>query len=708
MSDKQQVLFEIYLENGQFKVKAKEAEQGLSDITNETKKGTKGFKDYLKAGLAMGAVALVVRKLFDFLKGTVKEASSLNETTNKFNVVFGKVKKTAKENTKVLQEMYGHSKQGAKEMLSGTGDLLTGLGMMQDKALDVSFEVAKLGTDLASFNDYAGGAAGAVDALTKGLLGEREAMKGLGIIINEEMLMNRLRAEGKDKLTGLALSQAKAEATLALAIEQSGNAIGDSQRSAHEYANVMRRVDARMKDIKASLGEELTPALGRLGVAFLDSSKEGNGFQIMMKGIVKATVQLIKGLTAVIRLMDWAASKGRKAGAESFIKDASEKQLELLKEINKKYEEEAKVFGITPLKLLTKKYEAGSEEAKAYILKLAQLDKDIKQAEKDALGFDEKADAILDDLTLSDIGIKPPDKEDDKPKPKSGSETGTPSGEPPKADVAKYYQDIGNISQAHIQKIKQEGQSALDNAKLVLAEKLGLKDQELEKHAEFLEAKKQIEEQSRQEEVIAEATAWQEKGAAAERYYRAKLGMESALWQGTSSIAAAGTALMNEQNKGLFKVGQMSALTNVAMNTAEGITAGYKWGPFIGSANAAMLLTLGAVQAKNIAKQKPPAPAKIKKPEIEVPTLPSYAVGAWRVPTDHIAQLHKDETILPKPFAKDYREKIENGGGMQPSINVYVQGDVIDKDGLFQVIHTAQKDLERRTGSTVYSRQSVY
>ena len=96
MSDKQQVLFEIYLENGQFKVKAKEAEQGLSDITNETKKGTKGFKDYLKAGLAMGAVALVVRKLFDFLKGTVKEASSLNETTNKFNVVFGKVKKTAK------------------------------------------------------------------------------------------------------------------------------------------------------------------------------------------------------------------------------------------------------------------------------------------------------------------------------------------------------------------------------------------------------------------------------------------------------------------------------------------------------------------------------------------------------------------------------------------------------------------------------------
>lgn len=51
----------------------------------------------------------------------------------------------------------------------------------------------------------------------------------------------------------------------------------------------------------------------------------------------------------------------------------------------------------------------------------------------------------------------------------------------------------------------------------------------------------------------------------------------------------------------------------------------------------------------------------------------SFAVGAWELPTDMVARVHKGETILPKTFAEDFRE---NGGslgsGTSGGINVYI------------------------------------
>lgn len=50
--------------------------------------------------------------------------------------------------------------------------------------------------------------------------------------------------------------------------------------------------------------------------------------------------------------------------------------------------------------------------------------------------------------------------------------------------------------------------------------------------------------------------------------------------------------------------------------------------------------------------------------------LPGLDKGAWSLPGDMVAQLHKGETVLPKPFAEDYRT---NGGGGGRGTTIIIQ-----------------------------------
>jgi len=273
--------------------------QNLDKKITKTGKSLKKFSTLAKVGavVAIGSFALAMRK-------AVKDASDLEETTNKFNVVFSDVQDSANEMAKVLVDSYGASKEGALDALSATGDLLTGMGLQQEKALELSFATAKLAEDLASFTNIEGGAERVTRALTSAYTGEREALKSVGIVISEKAVKDKLLLNGQENLTGSALLQAKAEATLALAIEQSGNAIGDKERSFDSFANVQKRIANRMTDISAELGKELLPELSKLGVLFLEVSGDGSVFMSALKGMLKIIINVAKGIAKIIGAVD--------------------------------------------------------------------------------------------------------------------------------------------------------------------------------------------------------------------------------------------------------------------------------------------------------------------------------------------------------------------------------------------------------------------
>ena len=91
----------------------------------------------------------------------------------------------ALQTAETFKKSFGLSSQAAMGLLADTGDLLVGFGFTEKEALNLSKQVNELAVDLASFTNFSGGADGASQALTKALLGEREAIKSLGIAITE-------------------------------------------------------------------------------------------------------------------------------------------------------------------------------------------------------------------------------------------------------------------------------------------------------------------------------------------------------------------------------------------------------------------------------------------------------------------------------------------------------------------------------------------
>lgn len=191
-------------------------------------------------------------------------ARDSEETRSKFGTVFSSISGDAASVAANLAANYGLSSTKSKQLLADTGDLLTGFGFTQDGALKMSEQVNRLAVDLASFTNYSGGAEGASAALTKALLGERESLKSLGIAISEENVNTKIKQMAAKGATFTSLRQAKAQATLALAYEQSKNAVGDFARTQQDLANQERITSARMQDLKEAFGRILLPVALKL------------------------------------------------------------------------------------------------------------------------------------------------------------------------------------------------------------------------------------------------------------------------------------------------------------------------------------------------------------------------------------------------------------------------------------------------------------
>lgn len=354
----------------------------------------------------------------------VKKASEAQETFAKFDTVFQDVLPEAAEDAKNLAKNFGLSELAAKDLLSQTGDLLTGLGLTGEKALGLSNQTQQLAVDLASFTNYSGGAKGASDALTKAMLGERESVKALGIVITEEMVKERLLLEGKKELKGAALMQAKAEATLAIAMSQSKNAIGDYARTSDSLANQQRLLKSRFEDLTVTIGTQLIPVVTNIVTKvsgaiekFTAWTKEnpkltetivkvaaalGGALLVLgpllvilpklikMAGLVRHAIMIMTGpwgiVIAVVAAATAAVAKliitlGQLKKAKEYLEDATLREAEALKRMGDKLREIADVAGLTGEEFdkLSKKYN-GNVNALALAIKKGEEGVELQKA----------------------------------------------------------------------------------------------------------------------------------------------------------------------------------------------------------------------------------------------------------------------------------------------------------------------------------------
>ena len=203
------------------------------------------------------------------IKSLTNDASNLVEINQKFWVVYSEMSDKASKTAKNLASSYGLAKSEARGYLADIGDLVSGLWYSQEASLDFWNTVVSLGTDLASFSNVAGWSEEAIDRLQKWLLWEHENLKALWIQINEEMVKTQLLADWTANLTWKALMQAKVEARLKLAMEQSKNAIWDYARSKDSLANKTREMNAKIQDLKDTLWKAFYPIILKITKAIV-------------------------------------------------------------------------------------------------------------------------------------------------------------------------------------------------------------------------------------------------------------------------------------------------------------------------------------------------------------------------------------------------------------------------------------------------------
>ena len=234
--------------------------------TKGAKKASKDLKGVDSKLTSLGKSAMVtagsfyaLKKAWDFAVELKNFARDAEETTNKFKTVFSSMGDVATRTAKTLADSYGMAHTTAMELLGDTGDILVGFGFTEESALELSKKVQELSIDLASFTNYAGGASGASQALTKAILGETESAKSLGIVLRQGTKEFKDSVAALQEVEGMTYNQAMATTLLNDAYEQSGKAIGDFSRTSEDLANRERILGERTKELREELGEALLP-----------------------------------------------------------------------------------------------------------------------------------------------------------------------------------------------------------------------------------------------------------------------------------------------------------------------------------------------------------------------------------------------------------------------------------------------------------------
>lgn len=222
----------------------------------------KSLKSMASKVLGAVGITLSVAGIKSAIDGCVEVASSIEEMQNKFDVVFGDMRNEVDKWAQEYSDVIGRNKNDIKTYLADQQNLLVGFGMTRQAGAEMAEQMTSLALDLASFGNMDETAS--VNAMTKAVMGESEAAKTLGAVLNDStraQAMATLGLKGTyDKLDQLTKMQVNYQAIL----QQSPDAIGDCQRSLDSYESTKKRYIAKLKEIKTIVGQFFLPTYQKI------------------------------------------------------------------------------------------------------------------------------------------------------------------------------------------------------------------------------------------------------------------------------------------------------------------------------------------------------------------------------------------------------------------------------------------------------------
>lgn len=241
-----------------------DGEETVSDAFRKAGGGVDSFDKKLRTLVTAGGLFLAAGAIAKMGGAVLKLAIDAGEAGAAFDTTFGPAVGRMNEFVDEFANKAGFATGELEQMLAVTGNVVQGIGATEEQSAALSEQMAILAGDVASFSNAQGGAAMVLAALQSAINGEREALKSYGLAISEVEVQERaLQMTQKERASDLTRLE-KAEATVAVAYDKAGKAIGDLDRTQDSAANTLRRLQAELKEAGTAAGEELLPHIERL------------------------------------------------------------------------------------------------------------------------------------------------------------------------------------------------------------------------------------------------------------------------------------------------------------------------------------------------------------------------------------------------------------------------------------------------------------
>lgn len=258
-------LFKLF---GKIAVENDEANRNIDETTGKAEGSGNKVVSAFKSIAAAAATYLSAKAVIDFGKSCVNAASDVEEMENKFGVVFGDLSTDVDAWATDFAGAIGRNKNTIKTYLADNQNMFVGMGMTREEGAKLSEQMVSLGLDLASFNNLS--EPDAVNALSKALMGETEAAKSLGAVLNENTIAQAQEQLGyKGKFEALTEAQ-KMEVRYQAILNQSQDAVGDCARSMGSYKSTTIELQSAKEALQETIGGYLLPVMTKFTAAMVE------------------------------------------------------------------------------------------------------------------------------------------------------------------------------------------------------------------------------------------------------------------------------------------------------------------------------------------------------------------------------------------------------------------------------------------------------
>ena len=226
------------------------------------------------AGIGLGltnAIGSAAGNITSFVTDAIGAASDLNETIGKTGQIIGQDALPELEKwAEGAAVAFGQSKTQALDAAGSFAIFGKSAGLSGQDLVDFSTHLTELSSDFASFFNTS--PEDAITAIGAALRGESEPIRRYGVLLNDATLKERAFKLGLIETTTQALTpQQRVLAAQAEILAQTSDAQGDFARTSGGLANQQRILEASLQNVSAEVGQKLLPIMVEL-IHFVNES----------------------------------------------------------------------------------------------------------------------------------------------------------------------------------------------------------------------------------------------------------------------------------------------------------------------------------------------------------------------------------------------------------------------------------------------------